>query len=145
MYACTRIVLWYEGGCEAVMTDQQDQSGSVIHFRNSLAKIVELGYGNDECEFVVTVMFDELVRQVLPDRERRKLSFRLPMHQVASANTYAQLHTRAAEVARVIEHRAGDDQPRRSPVLFPFMTTLGIAGGVFLLACHITRLAPVVF
>jgi len=68
-------------------------------------------------------------------------------HQVPNQNTYAQLHTRAVEVARLVESRAParDAKPRRSPVLFPFMTTLGISGGVFLLACFITRLAPIVF
>ena len=140
-------VLWYEGGYEALMTDQQVQSGSVGHFRNSLAKIVDLGYGDDECEFVVTVMFEELVRQVVPDRERKKLSFRLPAHEFANQNTYKQLHTRVAEVARIVDRRgaARDGKPRRSAVLFPFMTTLGVSGGVFLLACYITRLVPTIF
>lgn len=129
------------------MTDQQGHSGTVVHFRNSLAKIVELGYGDDDCEFVVTVMFEELVRQAVSQREQNKLSFKLPIHQFANQNTYAQLHTRAAEVARVVESGAAarNAKPRGSAVLFPFMTTLGVSGGVFLLACYITRLVPSVF
>ena len=84
--------------------------------------------------------------QAVPGRALKKLSFKLPTHQFAKQNTYAQLHTRAAEVARFVESGVGPcATAKRSDVLFPFMTTLGVSGGVFLLACYITRLAPSMF
>jgi len=127
------------------MADQQAQTGTVAHFKNSLERIVELGYGEDPCEFVVSVMFEELVREVVPQRDRGKLSFKLPMTQFGGQNTYAQLHNRAVEVARYAERATMTEVPKHSPVVFPFMTTLGIAGGVFMLAVHVTRLMPLVF
>ncbi len=126
------------------MNAQPDHVERVAQFRKSLSKVVELGYGQDECEPAILLMFEDVVRQSVPEREFRNLSFKLPLRLPKEKNDYTHLLRLIREVQHLAEHRTsvseGDRQ--RRPVLFPFLTTLGISGGVFMLAFHVARFAP---
>ncbi len=126
------------------MTRQQEQSCLVGQLCNSLEKVVERGYGGNECEHAVTIMFEDLARQVVPYSERHRLSFTLPMMPPGDENTYAHLLTRATELLDFAESNpaAYGRKPRGAPLIFPFIATLGVSGGVYLLAFHVARLAP---
>lgn len=121
------------------MACQQEQMGAVLQFHSSLARVVELGYGDDECEQGILVMFDDVVRQVVPRGRQRELPFRLPFRPPEGRNTYAHMLHCTSEVCCLLEH-----EPPKRPVVFPFVTTLAISGGVYLLAFHVARLAPTV-
>jgi hypothetical protein len=126
------------------MAHQLEPSDVVVHFHENLAKVVELGYGQDECERMVTVMFEDLVRQAVPCGQRDKLSFTLPLKASGKRHTYAHLLAQTTELVQFLESNpaARGRGHRRSPVVFPFLSTLGLAGGAFLLAFHLARLAP---
>ena len=128
------------------MAHQLEPSDVVVHFHENLAKVVELGYGQDECERMVTVMFEDLVRQAVPCGQRDKLSFTLPLKSSGKRHTYAHLLGQTTELLHFLENNpaACGCKRRRCPVVFPFLSTLGLAGGAFLLAFHIARLAPIV-
>ena len=126
------------------MDRKQEHVVGIVRFRHGLAKVVELGYGNDECEHVVMVMFEDLVRQVVPCSERDKLTFALPIKLPEKENTYANLLLLATELLDFAENNAAalNGKSGRCPLIFPFLTTLGISGGMFLIAFHVARLAP---
>ena len=128
------------------MSRQQEHAEAIVRFRHGLAKVVELGYGNDECEHVVTVMFEDLVRQVVPCSERDRLTFTLPIKLPEEQNSYAHLLTLTTELLDFVENNAVALSGKfgRCPLIFPFLTTLGISGGMFLIAFHLARIAPIV-
>ncbi len=129
------------------MTQQQKHAAAVTNFRNGLLKVVDLGYGDDECESVVLIMFEDLVRQAVPCTDRDKLSFTLPLSLPEGENTHAHLLELATELESLAESEAVAEARARAGrcFLFPFLTTLGVAGGMFLLAVHLGRLAPFMF
>lgn len=128
------------------MSEQNEQSHMVEQFRESLSTVIDLGYGEDECDPVVTVMFERLVRESVASGDIKKLPFRLPATRLEHETTHAQLLKQATQLQRFVELSGQDesDGPRRSPVMFPFLTALGVSGGIFMLIFHITRLAPAV-
>jgi hypothetical protein len=126
------------------MTDREEQSQLVGRFCASLTKIVDLGYGEDECDPVVTVMFEQLVRDSLPADEIKKLPFRLPATRIENDTTHGLLLKQATQLHRFVE-RSGEpkvEKSTRTPVVFPFMTALGFAGGVFMIVFHLARFVP---
>lgn len=129
------------------MTHQQEQAAAVAQFRNSLSKVVDLGYGDDECDNIVMTMFVELVRDIVPCTERDKLSFTLPLVLPEGQNTHAHLLKLVTEFESLLESEVAAEARARigRSFLFPFLTTLGVAGGMFLIAVHVARLAPFVF
>lgn len=128
------------------MTERDEQAQLVGRFLESLSRIVDLGYGEDECDPVVTVMFEQLVRDSLPPEEIKKLPFRLPATRIENDTSHALLLKQATQLQRFVEKSgAGEiEEDRRGPVLFPFMTALGMAGGVFMVVVHLTRLMPAI-
>jgi|GEM_PF-6919187 len=126
------------------MTDWQEQAQLVTKFQESLKRVVDLGFGGDECDPVVTVMFERLVRDAVRPQEVARLPFRLPAAHLGSEITHAKLLNQTTQLRRFIESGANDcnSPPKRDPIVFPFLTALGMAGGVFLLVFHIARLAP---
>ena len=128
------------------MNPQEKQFTCVAQIQSSLAKVVDIGHGNDECEHGMLVMFEDVVRQAVPCEELRNLTFKLPIRLPEKKNTYVHLLGMATEVQHYVEGEvaAVDREPRRGPVVFPFMTTLGISGGMFMIAFHVARLAPMV-
>ncbi len=126
------------------MVDRDEQSQLVGRFVGSLTKIVDLGYGEDECDPVVTVMFEELVRDSLCADEIKKLPFRLPATRIENDTTHALLLKQATQLQRFVARSGCGEQKvvRRSPVVFPFMTALGVAGGVFMIVFHVARILP---
>ena len=129
------------------MTDREEQLELVGRFQESVAKVVGLGYGEDDCDPVVTVMFEQLVRDSVPAEQIKKLPFRLPKTQLENETTHAQILKQATQLQRFVA--CGGDPShsgqRSSPVLFPFMTALGMGGGVFMLVFHVARFVPDIF
>lgn len=126
------------------MSEGNEQSRLVGRFLESLTNVVDLGYAQDECDPVVTLMFEQLVRDSVRPEDVKKLPFRLAASRLESETTHAQLLKQATQLQRFVERSTcpGDDDRKRDPVLFPFITALGMAGGVFLLVAHVARLAP---
>ena len=126
------------------MNAQPDHVERVAQFRKSLSKVVELGYGLDECEPAILLMFEDVVRQSVPEREFRNLSFKLPLRLPKDKNDYTHLLRLTREVQQLVQQQTSTAEcsPKSRPVVFPFLTTLGISGGVFMLAFHVARFAP---
>ena len=119
-------------------------------FHDRLGQAVELGYGADECDDAILGMFETLVRRVTSCDVRRHLSFTLPVHLPEGQNTCANLLELVTSTLDIVQVKTMAPTPTRavpprSPVVFPFVTTLGISGGVFLLASKIAQLAPALF
>jgi hypothetical protein len=129
------------------VTEQKEHAAAVAQFRTSLKKVVDLGYGNDECEAVVVMMFEDLVRQSIPCTERDQLSFTLPLKLPEGENTHNHLFELVTELENLADSEKVAEARMREGrcFLFPFLTTLGIAGGVFMLTVHVTRLIPTLF
>jgi hypothetical protein len=129
------------------VTEQQEHTAAIAQFRTSLTKVVDLGYGDDECENVVVMMFEDLVRQAIPCTQRDQLSFTLPLKLAEGENTHVHLLKLVGELDNLADsEKVAQARLREGQCfLFPFLTTLGIAGGMFMLTVHITRLVPVIF
>ena len=124
------------------MAETQDQCRWVGQFRSSLTKVVELGYGDDACDAAVTVLFEDLVRQVVPSKDMRRLPFKLPSAESPDRNTHTLLLERTAELERFVDRiQSAGAIKRRPPVVFPFLTTLALFGGLFVLVAQTARLA----
>ncbi len=127
------------------MSQQQEYVEQVAQFVSGLEKVVELGYGEDECEQGILVMFEHVVRQAIPSDELHILPFKLPLRIPAEKNTYDHLLRLASFVQNCLERKAVSESGLRgTPVVFPFLTALATSGGLFLLAVHISRMAPIV-
>ena len=126
------------------MTEGNEQSRLVGRFLESLTSVVDLGYAEDECDTVVTLMFQQLVRDSVQPEDLRKLPFRLPASSLGNDFTHAQLLTQATQLQRFVERSAltEDGVRRRDPILFPFITALAMAGGIFLIIAYLARWAP---
>jgi len=113
----------------------------VMQLKSCLSRVVELGYGEDACEAAILVMFEDVVRQTVPEREYRSLSFKLPLRLPKGKNDYTHLLRLTREVHHFAEQQEAmpEEGHQGPPFVFPFMTTLGIAGGVFMLAFHVAR------
>lgn len=135
------IIYWGE---KQAMNAQPDHVERVAQLRKSLSKVVELGYGQDECEPAILLIFEDVVRQTVPEKELRNLSFKLPLRLPKEKKDYTHLLRLTREVQYLAEQRTSmaEGDQRRRPVVFPFLTTLGISGGVFMLAFHAARIAP---
>ncbi|MGD2111382.1 MAG: hypothetical protein PVI86_18545 [Phycisphaerae bacterium] len=126
------------------MNAQHERVERVAQLRKCLSKVVELGYGEDECDQAILLMFEDVVRHTVPERESKVLSFRLPLQLPKEKNDYAHLLRLTREVHHFAETWAtqSENRPSRDTIVFPFLTTLGISGGVFMLAFHLARLVP---
>ena len=113
----------------------------VVQLKSCLSRVIELGYGEDKCEPAILVMFEDVVRQTVPEWEYRSLSFKLPLRLPKGKNDYTHLLRLTREVHHFAEQQDGmsEEKQQGSPFAFPFLTTLGIAGGVFMLAFHVAR------
>lgn len=129
------------------MTEQEAQSCLMGQFRESLNTVVELGYGEDACDPVITAMFGQLMRQSVTPDDLKKLPFRHPATRRENGTTHIQLLKQATQLQSFVQRssQGADKNSKSALVVFPFMTTLGISGGIFLLVYHITRLVPVMF
>lgn len=124
------------------MTEKEEHRNVVEQFSNGLTKVVELGYGDDECDPAVTVMFEELVRKVVPQDHIDRLPFKMPSAQRPEQNTHAYLLARSVDLERFVERiKHADSVKPESPILFPFLATLALSGGLFILVAQTTRLA----
>jgi hypothetical protein len=125
------------------MTQVGEYAVLVRQFHDSLAKVIELGFGEDECDHVVSVMFDDLARKVT-EGEKKRLPFMRAAAALPEQETPVEMIARVDKLLKYAERRACEVLPRKkqSSVIFPFLTTLGVSGGIFLVACHLARLAP---
>lgn len=129
------------------MNAQPEHVERVGQLKSCLSKVIELGYGDDQCEAAILVMFEDVVRQAVPEKEFRSLSFNLPLRLPKKKNDYTHLLRLTKEVQHLAEQRSSTPEcaSGRSPMVFPFLTSLGISGGVFMLAFYLGRCAPSIF
>ena len=86
------------------------------------------------------LIFDDLVRQVVP----RKMIHNHTLS--ADQSTCAEMLAMATKVVDVVDTaRAIRESKRGRAVVYPFLTTLGISGGTFLVAFHLAQFAPAFF
>ena len=123
------------------MDAPQKRLAQVAQFRSSLEKVVDLGYAHDRCEHGILVMFDGIVREAVPSEDIQKLPFKLPAELLQGHSTYAHLLALCTQLVYYLEHKVAEAEGKpRDLILFPFMTALGLSGGVFLLAFHAARI-----
>lgn len=129
-------------GRGAGMPDQEDAYRMIVRFRDGLSRAVELGYGDDDCGPVVSAMFDSLVRDAFPGEKRFLSSSVLRIRWEPQRNTCSDLLSQTTRIMQLAERRAAKRNRRRgSRVVFPFLTSLAISGGLFMLSF---RIAPFV-
>lgn len=127
-------------GKQSDMKTRQEKINALVQFRDGLAKVNHLGYGNDECERAILVMFDDLVRHVVPRRMIH--NYALSTDQ----STCGELLVMATRVVDVVDTATAIRERKKGrAVVYPFVTTLGISGGTFLIAFHLAQLAPALF
>ncbi len=124
------------------MAEKQEAYQMIVRFRQGLAKAVELGYGNDECGPAVSAMFDSIVDDAFPGRHGPLSSVNLRLKWEPKRKTCSDLLSQSTRIMKLAENSVRrQDVKRGSHVVFPFLTTLAISGGLFMLAF---RVAPLV-
>lgn len=124
---------------------RDEQYEMMIRFRNSLSKVVDLGYGDDECNQAVSIMFEDMMKQAMPRLNAPEAPINRKRKPHGVPVTCADLLEQTCELISAFEnHLAEEKRNRQSPILFPFMTTLGISGGLFLISFHVSRIVQAI-
>ncbi|MHC5109839.1 MAG: hypothetical protein ACYTHJ_08175 [Planctomycetota bacterium] len=123
----------------------QAQFEMVVKLRNSLKKVVELGYGDDECGQAVHVIFEDLSRQMISSQPKSANAEKLRIRPLQEHRTCNDLLAHTQELVGYVESQKRAEQNAGKLVFFPFITTLGITGGMFLLTFHAVRILPKIF
>jgi len=123
------------------MPDPEDSYRIIVRFREGLSKAVALGYGDDDCGPVVSAMFESIVRDAFPGEKRLLSSSALRIRWEPKRNTCSDLLSQTTRIMQLAERRAAKRNLRRgSRVVFPFLTSLAISGGLFMLSFRIVPL-----
>ncbi|MGB0714540.1 MAG: hypothetical protein ACPGXK_01600 [Phycisphaerae bacterium] len=120
---------------------RDEQLEMMVRFKNSLSKVVELGYGDDECNQAVSIMFEDMVKQAVPRVNGADAPIARKRKHHGVPYTCADLLDQTNDLLQILEAQVAENNKNEgAPVLFPFMTTLGISGGLFLISFHVTRI-----